>query len=495
MRDWKKDAIVYQVLPDRFNLGNGKTVFQKKEEGYYSLPKQKVKSWEERPLPSIDGSHQYDFWGGDLIGIVEKLDYIKELGANTVYLNPVFWAHTNHKYDTIDYFAIDPDLGTEEDFVALIESAHAMGIRVVLDGVFNHAGIAGRWFNGLEIFDEPGAFQGNERLMEYFIRGEKGFRGWMNSGNLVELNLENPDLAEIIFKGEESVLRHWLDMGIDGWRLDVAYDLGPEILKEIVERTRFARPDSCVIGEIWNYPGSWPERSGLDGLMNYYFRLIIWEALNGFVSGKDAVNIINDAVRDAGLEFLSKSWTVLSSHDVPRLKNELGSIDRIKAALILQYCLPGVPLIYYGEELGMEGGNDPENRAPMKWEHTCQEIETLNLYKTLNTIRSSKPSLRSGDFKPLVSSDHSLISFKRTTGIVDDLLVCIVNPTEKNVRSRVFLQEGFLMNGTEMKDTIAGKAFSASFGTISIDLHPYEALILEPVISRSNADYFSYKRV
>ncbi|PZC52870.1 MULTISPECIES: glycoside hydrolase family 13 protein [unclassified Mesotoga] len=495
MRDLQKDAIVYQIFPDRFNIGNGKNVFQKKQDGNYSLPKQRVRRWDEKPFPSTDGSHQYDFWGGDLIGITEKLDYIKELGANAVYLNPIFWAHTNHKYDTIDYFTIDPDLGSEDEFIVLLDEAHRKGIRVILDGVFNHVGTSGKWLNRLGIFDRPGAEQGNEKFKSYFFKGEKGLRGWMDSDNLIELNLENPELAQIIYDGENSAVSYWLKRGIDGWRLDVAYDLGPQILKALVHSAKTTRPDSSLIGEIWNYPGDWPERSGLDGLMNYYFRLVIWEVFNGYLSGRDALQIIEDAIRDAGLEFVSKSWTVLSSHDVPRLRNELGSFERISAALTLQYCLPGIPLIYYGEEIGMEGGNDPENRAPMEWENIHIGRKTLELYRKLNSIRQRKTSLRSGDFKPLTSSDGSLVSFKRINGAIDDLVVCVVNPTGNIVRSRIFLQEGFLMNGTEMKDMVTGKVFKASFGTISVELKPYEGLILEPVISRSNTHYTPYKRI
>ncbi|HQC16022.1 alpha-amylase family glycosyl hydrolase, partial [Mesotoga prima] len=179
----------------------------------------------------------------------------------------------------------------------------------------------------------------------------------------------------------------------------------------------------------------------------------------------------------------------------PRLKNELGSFQRVKAALVLQYCLPGIPLIYYGEEIEMDGGNDPENRAPMDWQSVSKETETRILYKKLNAIRETKASLRAGNFKPLISSDSSLISFKRTGEIVDDMVLCVVNPTANNVESRVFLQEGFLMNGTEMKDLLTGRAFRVSFGTVSVDLGPFEALIMEPLIFRSDLHYSPYKRL
>jgi glycosidase len=495
MKNWQRDSIVYQIFPDRFKIGNGKNVFQKREQGHYQLPKQDVRDWGEKPVASVDGSHQYDFWGGDLAGITEELDYIRDLGANTLYLNPIFWGHTNHKYDTVDYFKIDPDFGTEEEFLLLVETAHSKGLSIILDGVFNHVGASGKWANSLELFEEPGALQGNEEFRKYFFEGKKGLRGWMDSCNLLELNLENPILSNMVFRGTDSVVAHWLKKGIDGWRLDVAYDLGPRILKEIVATTKSIRSGAVVIGEIWNYPGGWPEQSHLDGLMNYYFRLVIWEALNGYLSGHDALKIIDEAIREAGLTFISNSWTILSSHDVPRLKNELGSFQRVKAALVLQYCLPGIPLIYYGEEIEMDGGNDPENRAPMDWQSVSKETETRILYKKLNAIRETKASLRAGNFKPLISSDSSLISFKRTGEIVDDMVLCVVNPTANNVESRVFLQEGFLMNGTEMKDLLTGRAFRVSFGTVSVDLGPFEALIMEPLIFRSDLHYSPYKRL
>lgn len=495
MDDWQKDAIIYQIFPERFNIGMAQDVFKKREKGHYRLPEQRVRAWNERPHASHDGGHQYDFWGGDLRGIIEKLDYIKDLGVNTIYMTPVFWGHTNHKYDTLDYFTIDPDFGTEEDMKDLLKLAHAKGLRVILDGVFNHAGMAGKWFNGLSIFDYLGAFQGNSEKESFFVRANGQYRGWMDSRNLLELNLENPELAEIIYKSEESVMKHWLRLGIDGWRLDVAYDIGPEILSQMSESVKSVNPQACIIGEIWNYPKGWREKAKLDGLMNYYYRSLIWDSLRGSLKGETAATILGDCINDCGLDYMSRSWNILSSHDVPRLKNEFSSFDEIKAALVMQYTLPGIPIIYYGEEIEMDGGHDPENRSPMEWEKVSNPPRTYHLYRKLNEIRKSKNALRRGEFAVLRAGDPSLITFKRHTESIDELIVSVINTTERNVGTRIYLQEGFLMNGTVMRDMLTGKTFSTSFGSLEANMKPGEALILEPVIDRNINRYSPYKRI
>ncbi len=495
MDDWQKDAIIYQIFPERFNIGMAGSVYEKRDKGHYGLPEQRVRSWSEKPVVSRDGGHQYDFWGGDIRGITAKIDYIKELGANTVYMTPVFWGHTNHKYDCLDYFAVDPDFGTEEDLIDLINVAHDRGLKIILDGVFNHIGMAGKWFNGLNLFDEPGVFQGNPERKDYFAHKDGHFRGWMDSRNLLELNLENPELQRIIYSGDNSIVKHWLNKGIDGWRLDVAYDIGPKILSEISTVVKEVNAGASLIGEIWNYPKGWREQAGLDGLMNYYYKLIIWELLNGYLQGREASKLLDDVMSDCGLDFMSKSWNILSSHDVPRLRTELKSFRSVKLALVLQYSLPGIPMIYYGEELEMEGGHDPENRGPMAWERLSNAPETYYLFRRLNEIRRVKTALRRGGYRGLVSSDPSIVAFKRFVDKIDDLVVCLVNPSDRHVKTRVYLQEGMMMNGTVLKDMISEKRLITSVGSLEASLEPGESLILEPLIERLSDSYTPYKRV
>ncbi|MCD6160703.1 MAG: glycoside hydrolase family 13 protein [Kosmotoga sp.] len=496
MDNWKM-GIIYQIFPDRFKIGCNNTVFKKAKSGLYSLPGQVPVNWCTKPRRSKDGSHQYLFWGGDLRGIVEELDHIKSLGTGIIYLTPIFFARSNHKYDTIDYFQIDPAFGTLEDFRLLCDKAHSMGIKVVLDGVFNHVGDASKWFNKHKIFGKDmGAYNKPEsEFRDFFYFNDNGYRGWMNAETLPELNLENKKLQEILFTGENSVIKYWLKQGADGWRLDCAFDLGYEFNQMVANEARKVKNDALIIGEVWNYPKGWNVHSGLDGLMNYFFRTVIFDLLRGDLKPAIAAEIIEKSVKDCGIDYLNTCWNILSSHDVPRLSSELKDERDIQLAIALQFTLPGVPMIYYGEELEMIGGVDPENRGAMEWEKINERPSRLEFYTKMGKIWNDHKAIREGNFEIQQTSNVELFAFKRSTDLIDELMVIIFNFTEKEQFTSVYINEGLLMNGTPMIDIISNERFNTFTGKLEVKVPGRSFLILTPEISRTREFYTPYKRV
>ncbi|AKI96913.1 cyclomaltodextrinase [Kosmotoga pacifica] len=496
MGTWKR-SIVYQIFPDRFKIGEGKTVFEKEKKGLYSLPEQRVKEWQIKPERSKDGSHQYVFWGGDLRGIIEELEYIATLGTGMIYLTPIFLARSNHKYDTIDYFKIDPAFGTLEDFRELCDRAHDMGMKIIIDGVFNHIGEASKWFNKLKLFgDNTGAYNDpDSEFRDFFYFNGNNYRGWMNAKTLPELHLENSSLQEILFKGEDSVIKYWLRQGADGWRLDCAFDLGYEFNRMIVDEARKVKEDALIIGEVWNYPKGWNTDAGLDGLMNYFFRTIIFDLVRRELEPHIAGRILEKTVEDCGIDYLNTCWNILSSHDVPRLSSEFEDEKDIRLAIGLQYTLPGVPMIYYGEELEMEGGIDPENRGAMEWDKLQKNPPRKTFYERLGKIWKSHRAIREGGFEVLSTSSNGVLAFKRHTENIDELVVVAFNFQLEECNVNVYLNEGTFMNGTPMVDLLTDERFSTHTGKISVKIPGRGFVLLRPEISRNMLKYTPYKRI
>lgn len=487
--DWRNGAVVYQVMVDRFAPS---TQLEKKR-FLYPAPK-KIVPWNS---PALRGtyqdslhiwSHEIDFWGGDLPSVTGKLDYLKGLGVDVVYLNPIFNAYTNHKYDTQDYFQISPEFGTLQDLHELGKKVHQFGMRLVLDGVFNHMGRNSKLFQVAER-DPESPFR------DWFFFGSQfpgGARGWYQASNLPELNLENPEVRDYLFNGSNSVVQHYLRQDIDGWRLDVAPELGPIYLAELTRAAHLAKTNSLIIGEVPNYPKEWIP--SLDGVINFTFRDIILNVLNGQINAATATRMLDRTIDDSGIEPIIKSWIMLDNHDNPRLASLILDPGRRKLAQVLQFTLPGSPNLYYGSELGMTGGDDPQNRSPMRWDLVREDNQTLAFTKRLIALRREKQAIRFGNFR-IVNSDR-LLAFERYTDKARDTVIVVVNPSKKMVMERVMIANSKLMNGTALKDILnphnAPVRVLASMITVS--LPPYSAKILSPDMQWSGG-YSAYKRV
>lgn len=442
--DWLKGGIIYQIFPDRFyNSGSEKK----------NVPKDRYicTDWQKQPEFRYDKNNicrlGNDYYGGDLKGIEEKLDYLTGLGVNCIYLNPVFEAHSNHRYNTADYLKIDPMLGTEEDFSSLIKAAEKRGIYIILDGVFSHTGDDSIYFNRYARYNSLGAAQSIESpyySWYNFIRYPDKYDSWWGISTLPETKENDPAFTEFI-TGEKGVLRYWLKKGIRGWRLDVADELPDAFLDNIRKAVKAEGDDKYLLGEVWEDATnkiSYGTRrrflrgKQLDSVMNYPFANAIVE----FLKGKDAQTLLNtvlDITENYPPQAVALLMNHIGTHDTARIITRLAGkqnlegdryrqsearlsqeeysygVRLLKLAAVLQFTLPGVPSVYYGDEAGLTGYGDPFCRGTYPWGN--ENTDLIEFYKTLGFVRRGCSVFAAGDFVP-VRADRGFMAFMRKTG-------------------------------------------------------------------------------
>ncbi len=372
---WAENAIVYQVFPSRF--ASSKPVADR--------------VWYKAPITSRDET------GGDLPGITEKLGHIKELGADVLYLTPVFEARTTHKYDTVDYYRIDPSFGTEKDLINLVERAHSLGLRVILDGVFNHTSTEFFAFEDVKKNEKESKYLDWYYIENFPLRIKPGvkpnFLTFGYVGYMPKLNQNNPETAKYFI----DVALYWLRKAhIDGWRLDVADEIGHKFWKELRKAVKSEFPDALLVGEVWHYAPDFLQGDEWDSVMNYpFYRAVIASACSDNPPSRIAndLNFLKGRLHPGTLPLL---WNLLDSHDTPRLLHLSGGDKRrMKLAIAIQMLSPGCPFIYYGDEYGLEGGRDPDCRRGMLWDETRQDAETYTWYRRLIEVRKDCPGLLS----------------------------------------------------------------------------------------------------
>jgi glycosidase len=486
-KDFRNGSIVYQILVDRFAPSEDLEA----KANLYKEPKI-LKQWNEVPKAGSFNEeaqywqHELEYWGGDLKSLKSKLDYIKDLNIDIVYLNPIPDSLSNHKYDATDYMKISEEYGTMEDLKALSDTLHQKGMKIILDGVFNHVGINNT------IFKE--AKNPKSKYRSWFDFNDaypKGVRLWYDVPSLPEWNLENEDVRNYIYKDKDSVIRSYLRNGIDGWRLDVAFDIGYEFLEELTYYAHLEKPGSMIVGETWNYPKEWLK--SMDGVMNFTFRELIKKLLDDSISPKLAMLYFKQIIDDAGIEAILKSWVLLDNHDTDRLSNQITHIKKRKLAQVLQFTLPGSPNLYYGTELGMTGGMEPESRAPMRWDLVTEANKTLQWTKELISLHQNNRALRIGNFDVIYT--EKLIAFLRTTDRVEDTCIVILNTTNDTVKEDMLVPDSSLMNASSF-DVVFGEALVNGFiaGFLSVSLKPNSFVVLKPH-TIADKSYTSYKRV
>lgn len=438
---WLDGGTIYQIFPDRF--------FSSGEEKK-NIPNDRFicSNWEKQPEYKQNGekcSLGNDYYGGDLKGIEEKLDYIKDLGVNCIYLNPIFEAHSNHRYNTADYLKIDPHLGDENDLVSLIKAAKKRGIYIILDGVFSHTGDDSIYFNKYGRYESEGAYNTQNSLYYswYNFRNyPNDYAAWWGVPSLPETNETDLSFSNFI-TGENGVIRYWLKKGIKGWRLDVADELPDEFLDRIRLAVKAESKENFLLGEVWedatnkiSYGSRRRFLRGrqLDSVMNYPFS----EAIIKYVKGGNARELI-----DTVLEILENypPQTVkllmnhIGTHDTARILTRLGSNDEnygdraaqstynltkegyekgvklLKLAAVLQFTLPGVPSLYYGDEAGLTGCLDPFCRGTYPWGKENSEL--LGFYKTLGNFRKNNKAFASGDFIPVYADLGDIVYIRQ----------------------------------------------------------------------------------
>ncbi|MBQ2559109.1 MAG: glycoside hydrolase family 13 protein [Fibrobacter sp.] len=404
---WTKDAIFYQIFPDRFC----------RSERYKAIGK--FVPWDSLPT-------RENMFGGNLAGIVDKLEYIASLGVNAIYLCPIFKSNSNHRYHTVDYFEIDPVLGTLKDFDRLVKKAHKLGLRVILDGVFNHCSRGFFQFNSLMELGK------NSPYVDWFhvhgwplhaYSGKPNYDCWWGFPALPKFNTDNPDVREYLF----SVGEYWMKRGIDGWRLDVPNEIDDDSFwQEFRRRIKAINPEAYIVGEIWDEPSRWLKGDQFDGVMNYPLR----RAVLSFLFDEKPINLAEFAKRlreafPAGR--FGVPMNLLGSHDTIRLASlPCSNLQRVKLALAILFFLPGAPCIYYGDEIGMEGGKDPDNRRTFPW-NMLSDGRRSPVFRFLNeliTLRNEERVLRDGKLEVAYSAGN--LNIVRSLGR-KKMTLCISN--------------------------------------------------------------------
>ena len=440
--DWAKGATIYQVFPDRFHRAGVCDLTGK-------LPPYVLHDrWEEEVFwqPTEKGEVlNNDFFGGNFRGITEKLPYIASLGVTVLYLNPICKSFSSHRYDTGDYKTPDPMLGTMEDFSALCQAAHRLGIRVLFDAVFSHTGSDSLYFNREGHFPPQGAYNTQESpyySWYTFHQYPNRYNSWWNFDTLPTVNKLDPAFVDYIIEGEDSVVAHWLRAGVDGFRLDVADELPNEFMAKLKRRVRELKPDALVLGEVWEDASNkiaygvrrrYFTDGTLDSVMNYPFRTAILNFMRYRDDGQGLRDTVLTIMENYPRQVLDCNMNMLGTHDTPRILTALvedydgpremlaqqflseeqrrRALQLLQMASLIQYTLPGSPSLYYGDEAGMEGGKDPFNRRTYPWGK--EDLSLRAHFRKLGALRRNNPALRLGDTEFFLA-EEGRIGYKRT---------------------------------------------------------------------------------
>ncbi len=503
--DWFGKGMCYQIFPDRFNrtripdpagMVGGRWVHQ---------------SWDEcpeyRPVGRTWDGHDImnrDFFGGDLKGVEEKLDYIASMGVETIYFCPVFEAAENHRYGTADYSRVDPMLGTNEDFTHLCQEAHRRGIRIILDGVFNHTGYVSRYFNGDGFYDTLGALQSQDSPYYGWFDWKHwpdSYESWWGIYSLPAVKESSQEYRDFIFGGDNAVVRKWLRAGADGWRLDVADELPDDFIHGIHSAARETNPDAIVIGEVWE-DGSTKIAYGkrrrhllggyLDGLMNYPFRT----ALIRFLLKGDGAGFREcmETLRENYPRFAFYSaMNSLGTHDTLRILTYLGTgserwdqskdwrgayhmsdsqltrgLELLRLGFLVLFTFPGAPTVYYGDEAGMTGFEDPFNRCPFPWGKENREL--VEFCSKLGNLRKTNLPLREGELC-WGTCGQGVLAFTRRCGGKN--AAAAVNSGDNAQAVEV------PWDAERAVDVLTGQKFLADNGSVQILLPPRSGVLLD----------------
>lgn len=499
---WFSEGIVYQIFPDRFSRTH---VPQ-------APPRKRVhQQWDDPPgyWPDIDpetGQQLWnnDFYGGNLRGIASRLDYLERLGVTIIYLNPIFEAFSNHRYDTGNYKKIDPLLGDDADFSELCRQCHSRGIRVILDGVFNHTGADSVYFNRQGTYPDVGASQSMSSPYFSWFDFEtypNGYSSWWGIDTLPAVNEMSPSYMDYIIRDDDSVIKRWLRQGADGWRLDVADELPDEFIREINLAAKSVKEDAVILGEVWEDAStkiSYDVRRRhlwggyLDGVMSYPFR----QATIDFVLGGDSKSFIDqmETIREnypwdafynclnlLGTHDTERILTVLaqsphpptregqSAYQMSKLEYESGKA-KLKLASAILFTFPGTPSVYYGDEAGVSGFQDPFNRTTFPW--GGEDMDLVGWYRLLGWLRGSLKSLRRGDIHYFPTTS-SVLAYSR--GFMDERVYTVVNSgdTEEELALPWLAPEAV--------DMISGRNLTVSAGDVRLIVGPLScAVIVRP---------------
>ena len=512
---WYKKAIMYHIFVDRFRNGNKDCLVQNPKKNSFIYA-----NWDDIPMYIKDcekGSiSRWDFFGGNLQGVMDKLEYLKELGIAVIYLNPIFEAPSNHKYDTADYKRIDPMFGSNETFRDLCEKAGKLGISIILDGVFSHTGSDSLYFNRYGSYPGTGAYQSSESPYHSWYRfkcSKDDYECWWGVDSLPNVNEMDKGYIDFIITGKDSVIKYWMSLGAKGWRLDVADELPDEFIRLIRNSMKEKDADSVLMGEVWEDASnklSYGSRRAyllgeeLDSVMNYPFRGIMID----FFTGKHDAKHVNEALmsiyENYPLHNFYSNMNLIGTHDVPRILTVLGEapeeqqlsqtqkeryklsksqralgIARLKLLSLVQMTFPGVPSIYYGDEAGLEGYRDPLNRGTYPWGNENHEL--LEWYKTITSIRSKYDVFSTGKWIPIYAEgdvygfvrriENSMDVFREKSE--DNTALVLVNRS-KDSKCQISVNIGQWHKGIMYNLLEGGKSVDLAEGRLDIALEPLQ---------------------
>ncbi len=451
---WTRNAVFYQVFPDRFSNGDSR------------LDPPGTAHWDAPPTRT-------SFFGGDLAGVMAKLAYIADMGFTALYLNPVFEAGTNHRYDTADYYRIDPALGDDAAFDALITEAHNRGLRVVLDGVFNHCGLGFRPFVDVCTRGEHSHYRHWFHVYNWPVRHspEPNYATCGGAHYLPRLNTHNSEVEQFIHK----VALYWLERGVDGWRLDVAYEIAPDFWRRFRSAVKARFPEAYLVAEEWRDAAPHIQGDTFDGAMHYELRQLALDffasnALTGEAFGRALTTLLDRYPDDAVFGMMN----TLGTHDTERLRTACGGNEELAALMyVFLFTMPGTPMIYYGDENGMEGENDPDCRRPMIWEPSRWSLTIRSTITTMIDLRRRRASLREGTVRVLWANDRA-IAIERATAEETTIVILNNSRVERTIEVSLGLRNMRAMN------CLTGDVIAAEHGTLIMEsAQPFAYAVLD----------------
>jgi cyclomaltodextrinase len=459
---WIADAVFYQIFPDRFSNGDP------------SNDPSHVQPWGS--APTIWG-----YQGGDLRGVIQHFDYLLDLGVNAVYFNPIFKANSNHRYNITDYLQIDPILGTMDDFRALLDLAHRNHIHIILDGVFNHCGRGFFAFQDLLENEEHSPYMKWFHVHRFPLdacgQGKaQNYAAWWGFKSLPKFNTDHPAVRKYLL----DVARYWIEQGADGWRLDVPNEISDDSFwaefRRVVKETN---PEAYLVGEIWEADPRWVGEGHFDGLMNYPLReAAIRFAVEKKMSASQFAARLESLLNLYPWEHDLAHMLPVGSHDTERILTICnGDLKRVRLMNLIQFCFPGAPHVYYGDEIGMAGGKDPACRGAFPWDEQQWDHEQRTFMQTLITLRYRLPPLRRGNFRRVFEEDdQGVVVFSRS--LEDQTAILMLNSSEKTIQLALKQRDLGFSEGQTLSNALSGKEIAVSEGYIDIRLPALEGVIL-----------------
>ena len=425
---WVQDQIFYQIFPDRFARSEPRKPGQDNVYYYHAAKRDiTLRDWDD-PVTQEEGGST--FYGGDLDGISEKLPYLKKLGVTALYLNPIFSAPSVHKYDTHDYRHVDPQFGGDEALLRLRKNTLEAGMKLILDGVFNHSGETHPWFDRHKTHAKGASHNPQSPWRDWYSFSPEGQAlDWLGFSSLPKLDFRSAGLVDEIYEGENSIVKHWLSepWGMDGWRLDVAHMIGEEggaknnliHVAGISQAAKAVNSQAYIVGEHFGDARQWLQNDAEDAAMNYRgFSIPVWSFLACVdnsdepqqLDAADCVAWMNQYRAGLSHQQQLRMFNQLDSHDTPRFKTRLGEyVARLPLGVVWLFAWPGVPCIYYGDEIGLDGGHDPFSRKPFPWDKKQQDGELLALYQRMATLRRRSQALRAGGCQVLYAEGDVIV--------------------------------------------------------------------------------------